>query len=69
MRYLLIGMFLLTSCVEDKYPESSYKNFKLENGRIVRCIDNVARKNCGMTFYNCKDGNKYYCQTNVTEVP
>lgn len=60
MKILVVLIFLLTSCADNK----EYKTYLLDDNREVHCrIVNV--NECGLMLLDCIDGRNYQCQQNV----
>lgn len=59
------AVFLLKN--DFKVPERPYTKYKLASGTTIECQQTV-RNNCGLSFFRCKSGLEYECQTNVEQV-
>jgi hypothetical protein len=58
---LLLGFYLFNSST---YEMATYR---LNDGSVVRC--KAARFDCGVSLWDCEDGQDRDCMTNVTELP
>jgi hypothetical protein len=65
---LSLAMLFLIGCSEaDQDKHFPRANFELFDGKVVQCRW-VEQTPCGVKLTDCTDGQKYLCQTGVTEL-
>jgi hypothetical protein len=60
----LAGLIILCSIVAFTYKNPPPETYQLSSGKIVTCYE-VYSARCGYTLFDCSDGERYECQTNM----
>lgn len=65
MKAWILALVLVTGCSEKHQDEHwPRQQYELETGEVVSCRWSE-ETGCGLNLWDCEDGQRYNCQTNV----